>query len=215
MVAYLQAVPLAPLRAIDHRLYPVSAVDRCEDAVIQDLYTQLHAGGPQGHGPLYLGVVEDVGTGLHGQTHAPVLRFRVPCLRGLQIGCVAAVHGIEAPPHEPILVFGLPAREGPAHYDEIYLICPVADLRQLPYPVGYLHIRIELVPCRTSGRRLLSGIGLRGIVLHPARTVRALAVGTGMGGRHHRYHGHPAHGAYGFLHQEGFHELSLGVVQIG
>ena len=113
-----------------------------------------------------------------------------------------AVHGLQASLDEPFLILGVAGGEGPAHNDEIYLVGVVADLLQLCEPALHLVVGVEAVHGGPSGRGLLTGVRLGGVVGDPSGTVGALAVGTRIGGGHHGDHGDAAGGAHGLLDEQ-------------
>lgn len=173
-----------------------------QDRIVEDLHSELHAGGAQAHGALYLLIGEHVRTGLHGHPDASAGCRLVDPLRLLQRIGVATVEGVEAALDEPLLILRIPAGEGPAHDYEIHLPGAMTDLLQLADAVGHLQPWIEGVARGPPRRRLLARVRLRRSVGDSARTVRASSVGAVVGRRHHRHRGHSADGARGLLDEE-------------
>lgn len=211
VVAYLEAVVLAPLRAVAHLGGAVAPVHSLQDVVVEDLDAELHPGGAQPHRPHDLLVGEHIRTGLHRHPDAAVGGGLVQPLGLLQGVRVRAVHRVEAALHEPLLVLRLAAGERPAHDDEVYLPGAVADLLQLTDAVGDLHPGVEQVPRGPPGGGLLPRVRLRGAVGDPAGTVGAPAVGAVVRRGHHRHRGDAADGAGRLLDEKGEHQPPVGV----
>lgn len=202
VVADLQTVAPASRGAVADLRGAVPPLHAGQDIVVEDLHSELHAGGPQAHGALDLLVREHVRTGLHGHPDASAGCRLVDPLRLLQRIGVATVEGVEAALDEPLLILRIPACEGPAHDYEIHLPCAVADLLQLADAIGHLQPWIEGVARGPPRRRLLARVRLRRSVGDSAGTVRASSVGAVVGRRHYRHRGHSADGARGLLDEE-------------
>ena len=215
VVADLQAAVPAVLGAPADLLGPMAALNALEDLVVEDLHTELHAGGAEAHGALDLLRREHIGTGLDGHPNAPPGSDRVPLLRLLQRIGVLSVQRVEAALDEPFLILRVAAGERAAHDYQVDLVGVVTDLLQLGDPVGHLHPGIEPVPRRSPRRRLLPGVRLGGVVGDPSGTVRALPMGAVVRGRHHRHGGDAADGARGLLYQIREQEVPVGRLHIG
>lgn len=209
VIADLQTSIPAILGASAHLGGAVAPVHSLQDVVIEDLHSELDAGRTQPHGTLDLLRREDIRARLYGHADASPHRGAVPVLSLLEGLGIHAVQSVEAPLHEPFLVFRIATGERSAHYDQVDLVCVMPDLLQLRDAVGDLPPGIEPVPGGPARSGLLSGVRLSGIVGYAPWTIRALAVRTVMRRGHHRHRGNAADGTGRLLYQKREQEVAI------
>ncbi len=108
-----------------------------EDGIVEVLDPEFHLGHPEVEHPVDMLLPAPVGTGLERGGNAPDRREFVlqedpgricPGGRG---GSPVLVHGADAFPDEPLLVFRRPGRHRPAHDDQLHLVDVVAQQLEL------------------------------------------------------------------------------------
>ena len=126
----------------------VPASVELEDSVVELLNAEFHLGDAEREHSVDMLGQTPVGSGLERDGDAPYacgLVLFAEFLKSKDVAPVLAavlVHGADALPHEPFLVFGIPCRHGAAHDNEFGFVYVVTQFLELSQSRLHLDVRI-------------------------------------------------------------------------